>query len=1135
LRRQQPRKKAWLLPLAAKTDDALVASAAAMATYLRASDAELSDIAHTASVRRTHFEHRLAVAAGSKEEMASALDAFARGEPPAGVLAGRTKGEAPRVVFVFPGHGSQWVGMGRALLEEEPAFRQALWACDAAIRREGGFSVLEELGADEARSRLGEVDVVQPVLFAVGVALAALWRSWGVEPAVVVGHSMGEVAAAYVAGALSLEDAAAVICRRSRLLRKVSGKGAMALVELALEDADAALEGHRDRLSVALSNGPRSTVIAGDPAALEEVLASLEARNVLGRRVKTDVAFHSPQVDPLRDDLVAALREITPRAASIPMRSTVTGGTLAGTELAAAYWGDNLREPVRFSGVVQGLLREGNTLFLELSPHPILLHSIEENLRDSSKRGAVAASLRRGQDERASLLASLGRLYVEGHPVDFCKLHPHGGRVVSLPSYPWQRQRYWVDAGPASGVPRRLSSTSRGHGLLGEPFTIPALPTTLFYEGVLGADRPFPLAERRLHGRVTVPWGLGLQCLVEATRRKHEGDLAIEDVTFCEEPTIDESNSLKVHLSLSGEAEGMTFALASLPIDAAGEERGAWGEHARGRLRREDGAATAAAERGSEDRAAIQARSDDLSREAFYLQMAQRGLSYGAGLRVVQRAWVRPGEALGRLVLPEETRGAPGGDDRVWSLLEGCLQLIHAALPARSSYRVRELRRAHLGRVVPCELFGLARVVQGAEGAMVATVSVVDDEGRTVFAVADMLLAPVAKQPVEDLDDAGTVERIVRSIFRQVTGRKDDDIADTRELDEVGVDSLMTVQMLRRTEQAFGVEMSMRALARAAGAQNRVTIRWIVDRVLSLRRLVGAAATPASEGAGITFQVERVERHPESSAIHGGVLAADIPIEASTIILSCGLRVEVMSVGSGTPLVLLCPIMASLPIWVYQIQHFWRDYRIITLNWPGYGRSTGNATALEPSALARLVVAVLDELGVHEAAHIVGWSMGGMVAQELGLSCPERVRSIGLINTTSHLEEVDTLANFEDILGRLREDLMHGTPGLDPSRLEQRDKALEACQREAGTNRSLGYLAEVLRFDARDRIRGIRAPTLVVQGREDKLAVPRYGHLMSREIPGATYHEFEEGSHFVPLHLPDAFNRVLATFLSRKY
>jgi pimeloyl-ACP methyl ester carboxylesterase len=218
---------------------------------------------------------------------------------------------------------------------------------------------------------------------------------------------------------------------------------------------------------------------------------------------------------------------------------------------------------------------------------------------------------------------------------------------------------------------------------------------------------------------------------------------------------------------------------------------------------------------------------------------------------------------------------------------------------------------------------------------------------------------------------------------------------------------------------------------------------------------------------------------------------------------------------------------------VYQVQQFWRHYRIITLNWPGYGRSTRTATALAPSALARLVVAVLDGMGVREAAHVVGWSMGGMVAQELGLSSPDRVRSIGLINTTSCLEEADTLANFEDMLGRLREDLHRRTPRLGPSLREQYERALEACQREAGTSRSLGYMAEVLRFNARERIRGIRAPTLVVQGREDKLAVPRYGRLMSREIPGATYHEFEEGGHFVPLHLPDGFNEVLGTFLSR--
>ena len=293
-----PRPTAYLLPLSAKQPEALRELAGRYAEHLDAHPEQaIADVCHTAAVGRLHFEERLAVVGAGRGELREALAGFAAEETgaAAGAVAGRTaSGARPKVVFVFPGQGSQWLGMGRELLRQEPVFRQALLDCDAAIRAEAGWSVLGELGADDADSRLDRIDVVQPTLIAVDLALAALWRSWGVEPDAVVGHSMGEVAAACVAGALSLEDAAAVICRRSKLLRRISGRGAMALVGLSLAEADIAITGHKDRLSVAVANSPRSTVLSGDPEALDEVLAELEERGVFCRRVQVDVASHSP-------------------------------------------------------------------------------------------------------------------------------------------------------------------------------------------------------------------------------------------------------------------------------------------------------------------------------------------------------------------------------------------------------------------------------------------------------------------------------------------------------------------------------------------------------------------------------------------------------------------------------------------------------------------------------------------------------------------------------------------------------------------------------------------------------------------------------------------------------------------------
>ncbi|XXT16878.1 SDR family NAD(P)-dependent oxidoreductase [Sorangium sp. So ce429] len=439
-----------LLPLSARSPDALSALAEAYRRFLSRLPAEaepdLGDIAYTASVRRGHHAHRLALTGGSRQELVELLDAYRRGEPRAGLAHGdATLAARPRVVFVFPGQGSQWVGMGRQLLQREPVFRAAMAACDAAIAQETRWSLLEELDAGEERSRLDQIDVVQPVLFAMGVALSALWRSWGVEPDAAVGHSMGEVAAAHVAGALTLEDAARVVCRRSQLMARLSGQGAMALVELPLAPAQQALGPYQGRVSVAASNSPSTTVLSGEPGALEELLSELGERGVFCRRVKVDVASHSPQMDPLLDALERELSGLAPAAARVPLCSTVTGEGCRGDELGAAYWARNLREPVLFSKAVERLSEGGPALFIEMSPHPVLGPAIDEGLRAHGRGGAALASLRREQDEARALRESLGALYARGYPVDFSRQHPSGGRCVPLPSYPWQRERYWIE------------------------------------------------------------------------------------------------------------------------------------------------------------------------------------------------------------------------------------------------------------------------------------------------------------------------------------------------------------------------------------------------------------------------------------------------------------------------------------------------------------------------------------------------------------------------------------------------------------------------------------------------------------------------------------------------------------------
>jgi myxalamid-type polyketide synthase MxaE and MxaD len=740
----------YLLPISAKSRGALAALAQSYAARLARAgdDALLSDLTYAASVRRMHHDHRLAVAGGTREEMAAALAAFARDGEADGVAHGRTAISGRfKVVFVFPGQGSQWLGMGRQLLAGEPAFRAALEACDEAIGREAGFSVLAELTAEEARSRLSEIDVVQPVLFAIEVALAALWRAWGVMPDAVVGHSMGEVAAGHVAGILSLADATKVICRRSRLLRRVSGQGAMGLVELTLPEAEKALSGYDDRLSVAVSNGPRSTVLSGDPAALEEVLAMLETRGVFCRRVKVDVASHSPQMDPLRKELLEALGDVHPRPGQLAMWSTVTGAMVSGAELDAGYWVKNLRAPVLFSNVTQRLIQEGHLLFMELSPHPILLPAVEENLRERRQEGAVIASVRRNADERRSMLEALAALYTSGVDPDWARLFPSGVRVVSLPTYPWQRERYWIEGEARAGGGGAAQASRGGHPLLGAGFRPADRPDAHYWEQWMGAASPAYVPDHRVQGQIIFP-GAGYVEMALAAASEVYGDrgFVLEALSFERMLTLEERQERRVQVSLMDE-DGHR---AHLAVASRDEETGEWVRHARATV----------CEWGEEieqltepSRLTLERCPTEVPAAAHYAHMEARQIQYGPAFRGVERIWVGPDEAVGRVRLPEAA-----GDSSAYrvhpALLDACFQICTALFGEGEETVVPvEVAHLHVHRRPWHEAW--VRVTSsaakpGVDGRMVADLVVVDDAGALLLEVVGLVVQRLAQAAVAD-------------------------------------------------------------------------------------------------------------------------------------------------------------------------------------------------------------------------------------------------------------------------------------------------------------------------------------------------------------------------------------------------
>ncbi|MGW3208923.1 type I polyketide synthase [Streptomyces sp. NPDC001135] len=444
--------------LSAKTAGSLREQARRLLNHLdRSEGLSLPDVGRALVTTRTQLEHRAVVVGRDRHELRGGLAALADGTPADTVVQGTAEASG-KVAFVFPGHGSQWAEMARELLDTSPVFADQVKACAEAFAPYLDWPLLDVLRAEPGAPDVAEVEVAQPALFTVMVSLAALWRSHGVTPAAVVGHSQGEVAAAYVAGALTLDDAARIVALRSRSLTRLIGKGAMLAVAMPADRARARLEKYGDRLSVAAVNGPAALTVSGEPDAVDELLAELEAEGVRVRKVRGATgAGHSAQVESLRPELLELLAPVAPAAADVPFYSTVTGTVLDTTSLDAEYWYRNARRTVEFERTVRALLDDGHGVFVECSPHPLLAGAVQEIAEEAGADAVTGASLRRGQGGMDHFLRSVSELHVSGVPVDLTV--PFAGRPVrrvDLPTYAFQRQRYWLqsaDPEPAGADP----------------------------------------------------------------------------------------------------------------------------------------------------------------------------------------------------------------------------------------------------------------------------------------------------------------------------------------------------------------------------------------------------------------------------------------------------------------------------------------------------------------------------------------------------------------------------------------------------------------------------------------------------------------------------------------------------------
>ncbi|NJP64725.1 type I polyketide synthase [Streptomyces spiramenti] len=441
--------------LSARTAAALRDQAARLRARLAAEpDARPADVGYSLATTRTAFAHRAAVTVVDRAELLASLDALAR--DPASTVSAVTALAEPgpgRVVMVFPGQGGQWPGMGRELLDTAPEFARSMAACADALSPFVDWSLSDVVRGGPGAHAADRVDVVQPALFAMMVSLAALWRSWGVEPDAVVGHSQGEIAAAVVAGALSLEDGAKVVALRSRAIARLTGGGGMVSLAVSRDRAEGVIAPWAERLSIAAVNGPASVVVSGDAAALTELAAACEATGLRARTVPVDYASHSAHVEGIEPELVAALAGVTPVVSRVPLFSTVTGERLDTTAMDAAYWYRNLRRTVRFDAAVRALVEQGHGVFVEVSPHPVLTAPVQDTAEAAGAPDAlVTGTLRRDEGGLRRALTSAAELWARGVPVDWPTVYEgRDAHRIDLPTYPFQQRRHWLT--PAAPEP----------------------------------------------------------------------------------------------------------------------------------------------------------------------------------------------------------------------------------------------------------------------------------------------------------------------------------------------------------------------------------------------------------------------------------------------------------------------------------------------------------------------------------------------------------------------------------------------------------------------------------------------------------------------------------------------------------
>ncbi|WP_406347867.1 type I polyketide synthase [Streptomyces sp. NBC_00144] len=732
--------------VSARGGEALKAQAARLASFVREHDGlSVAGIGRALVTTRARMEHRAVVLGAERDELIAGLDVLADGGKSAGVVRGTVIGDA-KVAFVFPGQGSQWQGMAVELSSSAPEFAARLDECAQALAPFVDWDLLSVLRGEPGAPSLVEVDVVQPVLWAVMVSLAELWRARGVEPGAVVGHSQGEIAAACVAGALSLADGARVVALRSKIIRhELAGRGGMMSVALPADRAADRLHEWDGRLQLAVVNGPGSVVVCGHTDALDELKVQLEAEGVQARRIPVDYASHSMFVEEIRDRLLAELADVQPLVPTVPFYSTVTGARLDTAATDAEYWYRNLRHTVRFEETTRALLADGYGIFIESSPHPGLLVGMKETIEDAGATAVTVGSLRREEGGPQRFATSLAEAYVHGASVRWSDFYPTGepagdsagnagpadpGSPVDLPTYAFQRESFWIQPPTDLGDVAGAGLEPVGHPLLGAAVAAPDTDTTALTGRISVKSVPW-LADHVVDSTMLFPGTGFVEIAIRAGDRV--GCPGLEELTIEAPLVVPGRGAIAVHVAVDAQdATGRR----TVAVYARAEDAGSpWTRHASGVL---------APVAGTPDADLTQwppAGAEPVGIDGYYEALAGAGLAYGSGFQGLRTVWRSGDEIFAEAELPSGIAVDGYG--------------LHPALLDAALHTVGLTPIAGDEAVLPFAWSGVALHAEGASSVRVhvtpvredaVSVLVTDPSGRPVLTVDSLSLRRLAEQ-----------------------------------------------------------------------------------------------------------------------------------------------------------------------------------------------------------------------------------------------------------------------------------------------------------------------------------------------------------------------------------------------------